>query len=153
MMDISAMRPALAGLLAVLIAAPAVAQDQSSNIERVETPEGAVTIVRPARRAASPAPQGPVDPATATLPPSQTGGAIERRREDRLDNSRSSGVATPDIVIIQQRRGRLPRGPQTQTVDPGLGPVPPLRAYEPPTPPARSVRPQPDGDTTIIIRR
>src|SRR5260221_13004926 len=63
-----AMRAALRGAsLAALLAAgtaPALAQDQPGNIERVETPQGTVTIVRPTPRAqsATPAPQVNPDP-------------------------------------------------------------------------------------------
>ncbi|MBL8835778.1 MAG: hypothetical protein JNL66_06010 [Alphaproteobacteria bacterium] len=145
--------------MASAAAAPARAQDQSSAIERVETPDGTVTIVRPARRPPPPAtaPQGPIDPATATVAPGATIDRGTRRQEERRDTLPHAGSAAPDIVIIQQRRGRYAPQQQTPTVDPGMGPVPSLRAYEPPVPQPRRPMPTPRGPDgtidTIIIRR
>ncbi len=149
------MRRALAfAILAAFAAAvPARAQDQSSAIERVETPEGTVTIVRPARRPPpeNTAPQGPIDPATATQP--LGGGSRETRREERRDTRPNTGSYAPDVVIIQ-RRSRVMPPQQTPSVDPGMGPVPPLRAYEPPPRRAAPAPRGPDGTIdTIIIRR
>ncbi len=111
----------LAILVASAAAAPARAQGQSSAIERVETPDGTVTIVRPARRPPPPA----TAPQTRSIrrprrsPPAATIDRGTRRQEAPHDTLPHAGSAAPDIVIIQQRRRATRRRSRRRRSTPG----------------------------------
>lgn len=139
-----------ASLIAALaggLVGPALAQDQG-NVERVETPQGAVTIVRPTPRAqpATPAPQvnpDPIPPPPATpfltdqdgrrpLAPAPPGTAYGAPYPYVAPYS-PYVVVNPPIVVIQ-RRGVPAQTQQRRGFD-DSGPVPPFQG-----PPAGSFR-------------
>ena len=142
----------IAAALLIAIVGPAQAQDQPGNVERVETPQGAVTIVRPTRRAqpATPAPQvnpDPLPPPPATpfltdqdgrrpsapAPPGTGYGAPYPYVAPYPYSSPYSPyvVVNPPIVVIPRR------GVPAQATPPprDVGPVPPFQA-----PPAGTLR-------------
>ena len=131
----------LTAALAGGLAGPALAQDQG-NVERVETPQGAVTIVRPTPRAqpATPAPQVnpdpvPPPPATPFLTDQDGRRPVAPAPPGSVYGAPYPYVAPyspyPPIVIIQRRGVPAQATPPSRDV----GPVPPFQA-----PPAGTLR-------------
>jgi hypothetical protein len=161
---------AAAAVLAAL-AAPALAQDQSGNVERVETPQGTVTIVRPTPRAqpATPAPYVNPDPVP---PPPVTPFPTDQDRSSQYNGAPYAGTTAPyapypyvygyppPVVIIQRRgvdttRPVRPPGAPMQSRD-GFGrPLPPPRfpgnQFGPGAVPGAV--PLPDASQVIIVPR
>jgi hypothetical protein len=158
---------AAAALLAVF-AGPALAQDQPGNVERVETPQGAVTVVRPTPRPqpATPAPYVNPDPVP---PPPVTPFPTDQDGTRMYGSAPYAGTYAPypyvyanpppSVVIIQRRRfnggtAQTPGTPMQQRGGFGSSlPAPrfPGNQFGPGAVPGTV--PLPDASEVIILRR
>jgi hypothetical protein len=162
------MRAIAAATVLAVLAAPALAQDQQGNVERIETPQGTVTVVRPTPRAqpATPAPYvnpDPVPPPPVTPFPSDQDGSSQYNGAPGTTAPYAPYPYVygypPPVVIIQRRgvdttRPVRPPGAPMQSRD-GFG----VRSLPPPRFPGNQFGPGavpgtvplPDASQVIII--
>jgi hypothetical protein len=160
---------ALVAAALVALAGPAFAQDQQGNVERVETPEGTVTVVRPTPRAQPAAPEPRVNPDPIPPPPvtpfptDQDGRSPWATYGVPYGGPYSTpyppyGAFNPPIVVIQRRTAPMlstTPGAPLQSRD-GFGrPLPsprfPPNQFGPGAVPGTV--PLPDASQIIILRR